>query len=231
MSGQRGEIVPERLARHLESWLGTCVFPGSGRVSIVGSSRRTEPGWDGTIRRFVGVETLSGAILSVAPDRVGAVRALGDDLDTIGSRLAEALETPASRFGRGIFRWTEHPTPPRPDRLGIWLPIDDPVVPPWLHPFNGDVLVGFADPNRQVVAAGVGRKQHDQHGHELAVVTEEGFRGLGWARSLVAQAAARVLADGAIPTYFHAPDNLASAATADAAGFPDLGWRILGLFP
>ena len=152
------------------------------------------------------------------------------DHHTIGAGLAEALGRPGWRFGPGIFRWSDQPTPPRPDRLGVWLPTDDPRVPEWLRPFNGDVLVGFADAAQQVVAAGVGRKQHDRFGHELAVVTEEGHRGEGWARSLVSQAAQRVLDDGAIPTYFHAPDNHASARTAEACGFPDIGWRVLGLF-
>ncbi len=100
-------------------------------------------------------------------------------------------------------------------------------MPPWLQPFNGDVLVGWEGDD---LAAGVGRKQHDDHGHELAVVTEEGHRGRGWARELVTQAARRVLDEGAVPVYLHAPQNAASARTADASGFPDVGWRIVGLF-
>jgi predicted GNAT family acetyltransferase len=109
----------------------------------------------------------------------------------------------------------------------VWLPTDDPRLPEWLRPFNGDVLVGLVDGQ---VAAGVGRKIHDQYGHELAVVTEEGFRGQGWAQRLVTQAARRVLDDGAVPTYFHAPGNIASARTAVASGFADIGWHVLGLF-
>ena len=80
------------------------------------------------------------------------------------------------------------------------------------------------------MAAGVGRKQHDAHGHELAVVTEEAHQGRGLAAALVTQAARRVLADGAVPTYLHAPTNHASAATAVRCGFPDEGWSVLGLF-
>jgi predicted GNAT family acetyltransferase len=76
----------------------------------------------------------------------------------------------------------------------------------------------------------VGRKQHDNHGHELSVGTDERHRGRGLARLLVAQAARRVLADGAVPTYLHAFDNIASAHVADAAGFPDRGWRVFELF-
>ena len=76
--------------------------------------------------------------------------------------------------------------------------------------------------------AGVGIKVHDEFGHELAVVTEDAAQGKGLARRLVAQAARRVIERGAVPTYLHADSNVRSAKVAVAAGFPDLGWRILG---
>ena len=126
----------------------------------------------------------------------------------------------------GVFRWSEEPIPF--DRPGVWLPREHESVLPWLKPFNGDVLVGF---EHGEIAAGVGRKLHDRWGHELAVVTENNHRGRGWAKRLVSQAAERVLDDGAVPTYLHSPTNEASARTADACGFPDRGWRILGIFP
>jgi predicted GNAT family acetyltransferase len=105
---------------------------------------------------------------------------------------------------------------------------DDPRVPEWLRPFNGDVLIAWTDDGSY--ASGVGRKQHDRHGHELSVGTDERQRGRGLARRLVAQAARGVLADGAVPTYLHAFDNEASARVADAAGFPDRGWHVFELF-
>jgi predicted GNAT family acetyltransferase len=46
---------------------------------------------------------------------------------------------------------------------------------------------------------------------------------------LVATAAREVLRRGAVPTYLHDVANTASAKVADAAGFPDRGWRVLGL--
>jgi GNAT superfamily N-acetyltransferase len=97
-----------------------------------------------------------------------------------------------------------------------------------LHPFGGEVLVALIDGG---YAAGVGIKRHDRFGHELAVGTEERFTGRGLGRRLVAQAARRVIAEGMVPTYLHDPRNTASAKVADAAGFPDLGWKILGLWP
>ena len=71
--------VVDRLHRHLRSWLGA--WPPSDELTIVGSARRQEPGWDGAIRPFAGVSTPEGTVLSVAPDRVEAVRAAGADLE------------------------------------------------------------------------------------------------------------------------------------------------------
>lgn len=225
--------VDDRLQAHLRSWLGA--WPPARPVHVVASRRRTEPGWDGAVRALNGVSTPDGAVVSVPPGAAAQVVAAVDELESagvddvlaaLGQRLADLLDLPGARFGAGVFRWSTTPT--ASDDPGIWLPRDDPRVPPWLRPFNGDVLVALADDG--TVAAGVGRKQHDQHGHELAVVTEDAHRGQGLARRLVAQAARRVLDDGAVPVYLHAEDNAASARTADASGFPDVGWRIIGLF-
>ncbi|MFD0823122.1 GNAT family N-acetyltransferase, partial [Micromonospora zhanjiangensis] len=73
-------------------------------------------------------------------------------------------------------------------------------------------------------------KRHDRYGRELAVGTDPAAEGRGLARRLVAQAARRVLDEGAVPTYLHAPDNVASARVAEAAGFADRGWSMYGLF-
>ena len=133
-----------------------------------------------------------------------------------------------ARLFEGVFRTPVTPADDLalPD-VGVWLPIDDPRVPEWLRPFGGDVLVALDDKGRY--AAGVGIKRHDAVGRELAVVTDEAYRGKGLAARLVAQATRRILDDGGVPTYLHAPDNLASARTADRVGFPDLGWKVMGL--
>lgn len=215
--------VDARLQEHLRGWLGA--WPPRAPLEVVGSERRLEPGWDGQVRVVNGIATPEGTVLSVPPDAVDEVRAVGADLSTIGPKLPAILDRPKAVFGAGVFRWSTAPTPG--DDPGVWVPVDDPRVPEWLRPFNGDVLLGWEDDE---LAAGVGRKMHDRRGHELAVVTEERHRGRGWARQLVTQAARRVLDDGAVPVYLHAPDNHASAHTADTSGFPDMGWRVLGLF-
>jgi predicted GNAT family acetyltransferase len=86
------------------------------------------------------------------------------------------------------------------------------------------------DPESGAYLAGVGLKHHDRYGQEIAVGTEPAARGQGLARRLVAQAARRVLDEGAVATYQHDPANIASSRVADAAGFPDRGWRSYGMW-
>jgi GNAT superfamily N-acetyltransferase len=212
-------------------------------LTIVGSRHRANPAWDGKVYPVAGVETPGGTVLSVPPDVVDQVKAAGEDLATIGAALPEIVGRPDARFGRGVFRWCHTlldprrvPAPPSggqplspgdDDPDAVWLPPDDERVPPWLAMFNGDVLVHLDEGGRY--GAGVGRKRHDDFGQELSVATEEHLRGRGLARRLVAQAARRVADEGAVATYLHAPSNTASARVAEAAGFPDTGWWILGV--
>lgn len=224
--GQDAGVVPdERLQRHLQRWLGA--WPPARPLVVASAPSRTEPGWDGAIHPVVGVSDGTHVVLSVPPDRVDAVSSLATDLDGLRSTpgLGDALGRPGARLFEGVFRWSEAPAPL--DDAGEWVPVADPRVPPWLLPFGGEVLMAFDDEGTSI--AGVGIKRHDDLGRELAVVTEEAAQGRGLARRLVAQAARRVLDEGGIPTYLHADANVRSAKVADASGFPDRGWRILGV--
>ena len=217
--------VDDRLEAHLRTWLGT--WPPERPLVVTTAPGRTEPGWDGSVHAVVGVASPSGVVLSVPPDRVDAVAALADDLDGLraaGPAVGAALGWPEARLFDGVFRWSTAPAPLEDG--GEWVEVNDVRVPDWLKPFGGEVLMAFED---GAYVAGVGRKIHDEFGHELAVVTEDAAQGKGLARRLVAQAARRVLDDGAVPTYLHADSNVRSAKVAVAAGFPDVGWRILGV--
>ncbi|HYJ74099.1 MAG TPA: GNAT family N-acetyltransferase [Kineosporiaceae bacterium] len=218
--------LPERLGEHLRSWVGA--WPPERHLQVVANPRRALPGWDGSVAPVAGVVTAEGdAVIGVLPEIAddAAAAAAGGDLDALLAALPGLLGR-RGIAGRGVFRWSTAPAD-LPD-AGIWIPHDDPRVPEWLRPFGGDVLV-VLDDDRYV--AGVGIKKHDAAGNEISVGTEEAARGRGLARRLVAQAARRILADGAVPTYLHAADNVASAKAADAAGFPDLGWKVVGFFP
>ena len=216
------EEVCDRLDRHLRSWLGA--WPPTAEVTVVGSARREEPCWDGTFRPLAGVGTPEGTVVSVPPDRVEAVRATGSTLDEVVEGLPEALGRPGTIVGRGVYRYAI--SAPDVEPIGEWVAADAPDVPAWLRPFGGRVLVVRED---DAYVAGLGIKRHDALGHEVAVATEEPWRGRGLARALVARASAAILRAGGVPIYLHARGNAASARVADVSGFPDIGWFILGL--
>jgi GNAT superfamily N-acetyltransferase len=223
------------MLRFLTGWLG--VWPSPGRFRVAPSARRMTPGWDGRVHPLLGVaadDRFGHAVaLSVPPLSFGRVRELVDahaassviDRQALGELLPAAIGVPERPYVEATLRWTTQPAP-LPE-IGTWRRSDEPELPSWLLPFNGDVLVATDDAGRY--AAGVGIKQHNRFGHELAVHTDPAFRGRGLARALVAQAARHVLTTGAIPIYIHDFDNTGSARVADAAGFPDRGWRWLGL--
>jgi len=221
----------DRLHQHLRTWLGQ--WPGTPPVTVVGSDARERPGWDGRVFPVIGVRTPESGVVSVPPPAAARVRAAvttATDVETtwaaLVARLPDLLGMPDRRVYEGVFRWCERPTD-LPD-AGEWVEVTDPVVPPWLKPFGSPVLIA-RDPDTGAYLAGVGIKRHDPYGHEIAVGTEPAARGRGLARSLVARAARHILDAGAIPTYQHDPTNIASARVAEAAGFPDRGWRSLGM--
>jgi GNAT superfamily N-acetyltransferase len=216
-------MLDKRLYHHLVTWLGQ--WPPRQPLHVVGSERRIRPAWDGLVRPAIGVGAPTGIVLSVPPARTAAVRVLTDlPFGDLLAKLPSAVGAEGQSH-HAVFRYCLAPAP-LPD-AGEWVPVDHPVVPRWLYPFGADVLVARDEDGRYL--AGVGIKRHDGYGHELAVGTEPAARGRGLARRLVAQAARRVLAEGAVPTYLHAVDNAASARVAEAAGFPDLGWTAYGV--
>lgn len=216
-----------RLTEHLSRWLGG--WPAAAELDILSEPRRTRPGWDGHIHPVLGVASPRGGVLSVPPEHARPIAeqyAKNPDLAHLGPLVPAMAGFPERGWFTAVYRWTTHPAPLAD--AGVWISAQAPEVPEWLRPFNGDVLVA-RDPDSGEHLAGVGIKRHDAYGRELAVVTAPRARGRGLARRLVAQAARRVLEEGAIPTYMHAPENLASAAVAAAAGFPDTGWTSFGV--
>jgi len=214
-----------RLTAHLVHSLGS--WPPAAPFEVVGSPLRMVSGWDGEIRPLAGLETPAGTVVSVPPHLVEPSRRLLAEAGPEGfaERIGELVADRATALGRGVFRWCQRLTDL--SDAGEWLDADDERLPDWLRPFNGPVLAAFDGHGEY--AAGVGRKRHGPLCQELAVATELAHRGHGLARRLVAQAARRVVAEGAVATYLHRVDNRASAAVAEAAGFPDVGWFVLGL--
>ena len=218
-------MIDRRLRHHLTTWLGQ--WPAGLPLQVVGSTRREEPGWDGELHPAIGVGTPEYSVLSVAPQWTAPVRELAAlGCARLMADLADTVGFPDRGTYKAVFRWTIRPAA-LPD-IGVWLPAEHPTVPPWLRVFGGEVLVA-SDPDTGSYLAGLGIKRHDPHGHELSVGTSPAARGKGLARRLVAQAARRVLDDGAVPTYLHSTANSASARVAEAAGLPDRGWISFGV--
>jgi GNAT superfamily N-acetyltransferase len=222
------------LDRFLRAWLGS--WPSPAGLAVVGSPLREKPRWDGGEQRALGVTDAGGnGVLSVPPGLRDAVAGLvaatapGDLEAALAERLPALVGRPGQQFYAGVFRWSESPAAPSvlPD-AGEWEPSGGPGLPDWLRPFPGEVLVA-REPGTGEYLAGVGLKPHDPTGIEISVGTEERARGRGLARRLVARAARRIVAGGAVPIYLHDPANTASARVADACGFPDHGWRVHAL--
>ncbi|MFR9775943.1 GNAT family N-acetyltransferase [Micromonospora sp. MS34] len=220
-------MLDRRLFLHLATWLGQ--WPAGPGLHVVRSYRRARPAWDGRLRPAVAVRAPGCTVLSVPPDRVDAVRALvrGRSVAELLPRLPAAVGVPEFITHAGVFRWCTAPEP-LPD-VGDWIPPTSCGLPAWLRLFDREVLVVRDAGGRYLAGAGI--KRHDAFGHELAVGTVPAARGRGLARRLVAQAARRVLDDGAVPTYLHSVDNHASARVAEAAGFPDQGWSSVRVVP
>lgn len=230
------------LERHLRTWLGA--WPPELPLDVIGSTARERPGWDGEVHRLLGVLDPDppglgepGLVLSVPPPAVEPIEMLGGlGVEVLssppwGAAVAQALGVPGHVLGYGVFRWLERLDDVADlEDAGRWVSRQDPSLPDWLRPFDApEVLVERADDGTHL--AGVGIKSHDEHGAELAVVTEPEARGRGLARRLVATAARRVLTGGRVVTYLHELDDVASARVAEAAGFPERGWRVVESFP
>ncbi|MBA3378171.1 MAG: GNAT family N-acetyltransferase [Chloroflexia bacterium] len=221
--------VRERLERHLRQHLG--VWSPPARHSIVVTPTRDRPGWDGRVRRVQGILSPEGNVLAVSPRFAWLFKAVDPEglfLDLLASdatlRVSQRLGVPLD-VGLASLRWPEQPSPlPEP---GMWVPSRDPRLPGWLAPFNGSTLAAFDE--HGAFMAGVGVKHHDEWAREIAVGTDPEHRGRGYARMLVAQAARDIIAGGGVPLYRHEAGNAASERVADAAGFPDRGWRSINL--
>src|SRR5262249_39432636 len=188
-------------------------------------------GWDGRVFALVGIRSPESTVLSVRRRKAATIREYahrpGVGLDELLTYLPTLLDRPDQRVYSGVFRWCDRPVD-LPD-AGDWEKASDPEVPEWLRRFGHEVLIA-RDADTGAYLAGVGLKHHDRYGQEIAVGTEPAARGRGLARRLVAQAARRVLDEGAIATYQHDPANIASSRVAEASGFPDRGWRSLGMW-
>lgn len=219
---ERGEAPPTTF---LSEYLGEWTEDGRS-ISIVSNPLRDEPGWDGSIRLAVGVVNQDGSgVLSLAPRLANRVFDVFNRSTVSKEEVGKVAELIGAREFFGVFRWsTQIGTF---EDIGEWIDANEPIVPDWLKPFGHEVLMAFDEERRYV--GGVGIKHHLENGREIAVVVEERAAGRQIARRLVAKAAKQIIEEGYVPIYLHAESNVASAKVAEAVGFRDLGWKIIGM--
>ncbi|HWH33674.1 MAG TPA: hypothetical protein VNU01_13470, partial [Egibacteraceae bacterium] len=68
----RASAPADALTAHLAAQLGA--WPPAGPLVITTSGARRRPAWDGVVRKFAGVRTPEGAVLSVPQELLDAVR-------------------------------------------------------------------------------------------------------------------------------------------------------------
>lgn len=228
MSQPSAEEIEARLATFLTSRLDT--WPPAAPLELRACHLRELPRWDGKIVPFLGIESPHGTVITYSPTIFPTASTLDpmtveDELGTSDAHITipALFGHPEMHFGRGVFRYlSEFVDLPE---IGEWVSPADSRLPAWLRPFNGGVLVHWADDGSY--AAGVGLKQHNEHGMEISVGTDPAHRGKGLAQALVAQSARAIWERGTIPMYLHGTHNAASARVAEKSGFPDRGWHII----
>lgn len=228
----RDTTVRRRLDDHIQQWLG--VWPPQIQYQIVVAPERDLPGWDGVAHPIQGIHSPEGSIVAVSPQYAHLFRDIDPEaliLDLLRTpdanpRVSTRLGIPV-RAGMPVFRWSERAA--EQPEIGEWVLAEDPRLPDWLRPFGGDVLAAFDE--RDSYVAGVGLKVHNHLAQEISVGTERDYQGRGYGRMLVAQATRSIIARGGIPIYQHDARNISSARVAEAAGFPDRGWRAIEIHP
>ncbi len=117
-------MLDRRLHLHLATWLGQ--WPAGPGLHVVGSGRRTDPPG--------AVHAGASGVLSVAPDRVAAVRELVRRPDGLLNALPAAVGYPRWAVHDDVFRWSVAPAD-LPD-VGEWAPPTTPGLPSWLRLFD-----------------------------------------------------------------------------------------------
>lgn len=220
--------IEARIEAFLTSRLGK--WPPQNSLELRACENRDEPRWDGKLVPLLGVESPRGTVLSYSAKTFPCgndldPRMVEDELGTGDAHITipELFCRSEMHFGRAVFRYlgafVDLP------EVGEWVEATDPRLPAWLRPFNGGVLVHWAEDGSY--AAGVGLKKHNDLGIEISVGTASHHRGKGLAQKLVAQSAREIWRRGAIPMYLHGATNAASARVAEKSGFPDRGWHII----
>lgn len=177
---------------------------------------------------IVGLSFAPGAVVACRPDLVDRLLAeLGSDvhqpyLDGPAFRRlwrAVARCAPNSFTLAGDLRAAAASTfAPTPTMQRAELMVEDDTAALHLRTRFDGAIFGMRGPRGRLVSWAAIKVKSDAV-WELAVATEPDYRGRGYARDVVAAAAAYTLEQGRLPVYIHDRDNGTSAFVARAVGF------------
>ncbi len=192
-------------------------------VHLFSSARRESESWCGYRLPVFFLERGESSVLSVEADFLPRARELlgegAEGLAVAQDLLVDStVRWPSARLLDGYSLYCEpegfHPQRAAPtEKLMPW----DPEWESMSEHFDGPVFVTRTSLGD--VASWAAVKLKDEHVWEIAVTTEEAYRGRGLAKSVVSAATEYILAEGRVPLYTHDEANPASGRVAQALGF------------
>lgn len=218
----------ERLKRFYARELGVSenllARPG---VHMISHPRRERESWCGYGLPLLMLQRDGGAVVSVEeallPDaeRIVGARAGELDAETVDWLLGIARSAHSGAKELSGYALYCEPVDFRP-RAGAPVERLTPDAPEWgemRKHFDGPVFVSRAADGH--VASWAAVKLKDPRVWEIAVTTEEPYRGRGLGKLVVSAAARYILESGRTPLYVHDAPNVASARVARALGFTE----------
>ena len=198
-------------------------------VHLLSGPKRDEPVWGEYKLPLLLLSRNGSAVVSVAAELLPGV------LDILNTRASRVTEDVVFRVQRLVL--SAHPTAKalwgralycEPDRFRPFtrypvekLGPDDPRWETLRKYFDGPVFVARARNGEVASWSAVKLKSDDVW--EIAVTTEEPYRGHGLAKVVVSAATRFVLERGRLPLYVHDEPNLPSGKVARALGYQEFG--------
>lgn len=198
-------------------------------VRLSSSPRREQVSWCDFRVPFLMLQHAGATHVSMASDLLPAVRRLiepsQEDLDgrqvlAMQELVRAAHPTARCLWGHALYCEPERFEPV--DRREIErLACDDPQAEGLREHFDGPIFVARASGGKIASWAAIKLKSDDVW--EIAVTTEDEYRGRGLAKVVVSAATQHILESGRVPMYVHDHSNQPSAKVARALGYEEFG--------
>ena len=195
-------------------------------VHLVASERRARPNWGGYITPVFALTSRGGGVISVRRDLLSMVRRELPET-TLGRPLGEnefsrlrAISQRAVPYAyclNGLVLYVDEARF-KPAHLGAeHLRRSDPRGADLRKRFDGEIFVVRGLREQIVAWSAIKLKADDVW--EIAVVTDQAYRGQGLAKRVVSAATAYIVENKRVPLYIHDRSNHASASVCRSLGF------------